>query len=332
MARTSHVLPLAGCALLFIAGCTRSGAEEPLAAFSGGFDPTRYDAGVLPELAPDSLGRPLRFNVPPFYSESVAEGAARELERYLEEQLKIDVDVVTPRAYSYAELADALGRGEVDVAELSPYQFALVAQQGIAVEPLVASVAHGASSYGSYLVVKQGSHIARLADLKGKRVGMVDPMSTSGFLLPARHLREHGFDLDRDLTLTFLGSHPAAMQAVLDGEVDAAAVASDLLIGHAGLAGPLVVIAKAGRMPYDVIVARPGLDPAVVARVRAALLRLSIHDERGRAALRTFSACDGFMPVPPGHYDDIHALARKAAALAPAPPRKDLDEAPRGPQ
>lgn len=299
-------------------GCARS-REDPLAAFGGGFDPTRHDGGPLPALDPDVLGRALRFNVPPFYSDKLADGAAAELETYLEENTGLEVEVRAPDAYNYADIADVLSRGDVDIAELSPYQYAVVAQRGVKLEPVVATVAHGASSYGSYLVVNQGSPIRRVEDIRGKKIAFVDPLSTSGYVFPSVWLKEHGFDLQRDVQARFVGSHPAAMRAVRDGTVDIAAVSSDLLIGNAGLAGPLVVIAKVGRMPYDIIVARPGLDPIVLAHVRRALLRLSIHDERGRAALRTFSSVDGFMPVPEGHYDEVFLLARKSPPLPGAP-------------
>jgi phosphonate transport system substrate-binding protein len=313
--------------VVLVAACSREGPRADLSPFGGGFDPTRFDAGPLPALPPNPLdGRPLRFDVPPFYEDKLAEGAVTALEKYLEDEVRIDVSITASRAYSYGELVDALARADVDIAELSPYQYALVHERGIAVTPIAATVAHGASSYGSYLVVKQSSPITGLEDLKGKRIAFVDPLSTSGYLLPAIFLREHGFDLGKDLQVRFVGSHPAAMKAVRDGDVDVAAVSSDLLIGNAGLAGPLVVIAKAGRMPYDIIVARPGLDPAVFAAVQRALFRLSIHDEKGRAALRTFSSVDGFMPVPEHHYDEVIALARKVQALpqqlvpdAPAP-------------
>lgn len=287
-----------------------------LDAFQGGFDPVRYDAGPLPSLDDvdgrnnGGLGRPLRFNVPPFYAEKLLEGAVRDLDAFLEKETGLDVEVLAPAAYSYNDIADALVRGDVDIAELSPYQYALMSLHGNTIVPIAATVAHGASTYGSYIVVRQGSPIGSVEDLRGKKIAFVDPLSTSGYLLPAAFLRERGFDLDKDVQVVFSGSHPNALAAVKNGDVDAAALSSDLLIGQAGLAGPLVVIAKAGRMPYDAIVARATLDPKIVRRVQAALLRLSIHTEEGRSALRTFSSVDGFMPIPPGHYDSVIALAR----------------------
>ncbi len=299
-----------------LCGCPR--ASNDLAAFGGGFDPTRYDAGPLAP-ADDALGRPLRLSVPPFYSSSIAADAAHDLEGFLAQEIGVQVEVRAPKAYDTAAIVDALSSGEIDLAELSPYQFALLDERNLVV-PVAAMVAHGASTYGSYLVVRQGSHIRSVDDIKGKRVGFVDPLSTSGYLFPALFLREHGIDIDKDVQASFTGSHPASVEAVRTGTVDVAAVASDLLIGNAGLAGPLVVVAKAGRMPYDIIVARKDLDARVLQRARAALLHLSIHDERGRAALRAFSSCDGFMPVPPGHYDGIKAAVKRMVAGAPATP------------
>jgi phosphonate transport system substrate-binding protein len=289
---------------------------DPLASYTGGFDPARLDAGPLPEVK-SPLGRPLVFVVPPFYAAEVNQGAAIALQSWLGERIGVPVEIQTPAAYAHESLALGLSNGTIDVAELSPYGFVLMEQRHLGVIPLVATVANGSSTYAAYFVVKRGAPIEKLADLKGKRVAFIDRFSTSGYLLPMYFLRNHGFDVERDFVLSFAGSHPEAVAQVRDGTVDAAAVSSDLLIGNSGLAGPLRVIAKAGRIPYDVIVVRKDLDPAIAARVRAALLTLSIHTEEGRTALKAFSAVDAFMPVPSGHYDEVRALARISEAQAP---------------
>ena len=324
---TRLALAVVVSAVSAMGGCAPRVPEPGLEVFEGGFDPVRFDGGPMPVLATKNgaLGRALRFNIPPFYASALSEGGVVALDTWLERETGLDVEIRAPAAYSYAEIADALVRGEVDVAELSPYQFALTALRGNAVVPLAATVAHGASTYGSYIVTREGSAVRNIADLKGRKIAFVDPLSTSGWLLPAAFLRERGIDLDGGTQVVFTGSHPTALAAVKAGDVDAAAVSSDLLIGEAGLAGPLVVIAKAGRMPYDAIVARADLDPDVLTLVRTALLRLSIHTQEGRAALRAFSSVDGFMPVPPGHYDAVIALAKKAATLPSTAATPDAD-------
>jgi phosphonate transport system substrate-binding protein len=309
------VLLCAACVIAAsAASCSRR--DDALAAFEGGFDPTRYDAGPVTPVDASKLGRALIFAVPPFYAEKIADGAAHDLATYLEHETGVAVEVKASSAYDYNAIVDSLVRGDVDIAELSPLQYALADEHGIGIVPLAASVANGASTYGSYLVAGRGADIHDVRDIKGKRVAFVDPLSTSGFLLPALFLQQHGFDLDKDIHAQFAGSHPAALALVKDGTVDVAAVSSDLLIGNAGLGGPLVVVAKAGRAPNDVIVARKGLDNQIQSVVRTALFRLSIHDVNGRSALRAFSSVDGFMPVPAGHYDAVRVLAKKMPALA----------------
>lgn len=292
---------------------------DPLAGYRGGHDPERMDAGPLPALDESVLGRPLVVVLPAYYASEINVGAAVELQRLLSERVGIPVVIRSADAYGHEALVRGLSDGTVDVADVAPYTFAVLEQRRIGAVPIVATVSHGSSSYGSYLVVRRGSPIQTLEDLRGKRLALVDPLSTSGYLLPIHLLRRHGFDPERDLVVSYAGTHPKAVEQVRDGVVDAAAVSSDLLIGNSGLAGPLRVIAKAGRIPHDVIVARHDLDPAIVARLRVTLLGLSIHDERSRAALKAFSAVDAFMPVPPGHYDEVLKLARDLVAAPSAP-------------
>jgi phosphonate transport system substrate-binding protein len=310
VARVLSATVLGALALAGLLGCAKLDAAlspDALAHYEGGFDPARHDAGPLPELKQE---RPLVFVVPPYYSAEISKTAAKALEQWMKDTAGLDVTVVSPAAYAVEPVATGLASGSIDVAELTTYAYALVAQRGVQTAPIAATVANGSATYGSYLVVRRDSPIESVTDLRGKKLAFVDPISTSGYLLPARWLREHGYDLQKDLVVSFAGSHPVAVQQLRDGVVDVAAVSSDLLVGNTGLAGPLRVIGKAGRIPYDVIVARGDLEPAILARVRAALLRLSIHDEQGRAALKAFSAVDAFMPVPPGHYDDMLSLAK----------------------
>lgn len=312
-------------ALLALGACPRDGAD-PLADFGGGFDPLRFDAGPLAAAAP---ARPVRIAVPPFYADQLAAGAAVALERALESACGFDIELTAAPAYDH-EVAARLARGDLDVAELSPFQYAEAHRGRAPVVPLVATVARGSASYGSYLVVRAGSNLRTLDDLRGGRrlrLGLVAPLSTSGWALPLLYLRDHAIDLERDVELVITGSHPNSMAALLDGRIAVAAVSSDLLIGNVGLAGPLAVLAKAGRTPNNVLVARADLDAAVRRRLEAALLQLSIHDPVGRAALRAFSAVDGFMPVPPGHYDEVFAVAERAAA-ARFPAARPLEGAP----
>ena len=147
---------------------------DPLAAYGGGFDPERHDAGVLAEADAALLGRPLVFVVPSFYAPEINKGAAQDLQTWLAARIGVPVEIRAADAYGHEALVLGLSNGTIDVADVAPYTYALVEERGIGAIPLVATVARGSSTYGSYLVVRRGSRIHALDDLKGKRLAFVE--------------------------------------------------------------------------------------------------------------------------------------------------------------
>ncbi len=285
---------------------------DALAAYHGGFDPTRYDGGPAPAWRGGAPPAVVRFGITPFYSADVQQEMLAELTRYLAEE--IGAPVVVKSALDYDAAIDMLANGDVDVAQLSPYAYVKAEKRIPDLIPLAAGVAQGSSTYASYIVTLRRSPIRELADLKGKRFGYVDELSTSGYLYPVLALRALGVDAAGDLVMVRVGSHDGVLQQLKSGAIDVGATSSDTLVGPHGAAyaGPVRILAKAGRIPYDCIVSRSSVDPALVERVRTAFLRLSVHSERGRRALHNYDLLNGFMPVPPGHYDEVRA---KSAAL-----------------
>lgn len=285
---------------------------DSLAAYPGGFDPTRWDAGPAPAWR-DGPPAEVRFGITPFYSADVQKKMLEELARYLADE--IGVPVVVKPAATYDDAVEMLARGDVDVAQLSPFAYVKAEARIPDLVPLATGVSQGASTYASYLVVRRDAPIRTVEEARGKRLGYVDELSTSGWLYPLLALRERGLDPARDFQLVRVGSHDGVLAQLRAGTIDVGATSSDTLVGAHGaaLAGPVRVLLKAGRIPYDCIATRRVEDPALIHRLRAAYLRLSVHDARGRAVLEHYDLLNGFMPVPPGHYDDVK---RRAAAFA----------------
>lgn len=90
-----------------------------------------------------------------------------------------------------------------------------------------------AGRYFSVLVVNRDSNIGRLEELDGARFAFSDPGSQSGFAAPMFHLLEQAPAVAASLTLSAVGSHRAAMRAVVGGEADAAAIDAVAWV-HAG--------------------------------------------------------------------------------------------------
>jgi phosphonate transport system substrate-binding protein len=279
------------------------------------FDPVRWEPGRPPR-ARGPLPERIVFGITPFYSPERQAPALARLADYLHQQLGIEVE--TKVATTYREVVDELASGRVDVAQLSPYAYVQATRQIDDLLPLAASVAQGTTSYASYLIVKATSPYQRIDDVLGKRLGFTDRWSTSGYIVPSAWLRTQGLDPQQDFKVVWLGSHDKALRAVIDGEVEAAAVSSDTVVstGVIGLGGPVRILAKPGRIPYDAVVVRETMDPLLVWKVRKAFLSLSIHTAPGRAVLEDYNLINGFMPIPEGHYSAVRSWAESEAKRA----------------
>ncbi|MDR0998905.1 MAG: phosphate/phosphite/phosphonate ABC transporter substrate-binding protein, partial [Treponema sp.] len=94
------------------------------------------------------------------------------------------------------------------------------------------------SGYTSKVIVKAGSPVKTLRDLRGKTFAFVDPASTSGNYVPTLELMNSfpgttNEDFHTNGTffssVSFSGRHQNGLQAVINGDIDAAPIASDIL-------------------------------------------------------------------------------------------------------
>jgi phosphonate transport system substrate-binding protein len=97
------------------------------------------------------------------------------------------------------------------------------------------------AGYTSKIIVKAGSPLRTLQDLRGKTFAFVDPASTSGNYVPTLELMNAFSGMTNEdfhtngrffSSVSFSGRHQNGLQAVINGDVDAAPVASDILEGE----------------------------------------------------------------------------------------------------
>lgn len=296
----------AACALLLVVGCAK---EPPLAIerdASSGFDPLRFDLGTEPEGMLDD--GPLRFSITPLHSPRRQGQMLERMRGWLEERVGLGVEASVSESPSSA--IEGLRRGELDVVQLSPYACVKAEREGLEVERVAAAIAQGTTSYASYLVAREDSDIERVQDAKGRRLALAEPWSASGFLYPWAWLRKQGLSPEQDFELVLLRQQDEVLDALLSGRVDVAALSSDALVlrGVLGIAGPVRIVAKVGRIPNDCVVVRKALGERLKWRVRRAFLELSILTPEGRSVLRDYHLINGFWPPPEGYYDGVKAL------------------------
>jgi phosphonate transport system substrate-binding protein len=215
-------------------------------------------------------------------------------------------------ASDYAAVIEALRNRTADLAFVHPGGYVLASREAKAM--IVAkNVWHGKSTFTSRIYVRKDSGVKQLEDLRGKTIAFVDPASSSGYIYPMVLLIQRGLVKNRDpktffREVVFSGAHDASMRALLNGHVDA--IASFDLAREQYLKDPaererLVWIAETPPIPEAGIAARDGLDAALVAKIRAALLQI-----RGPAyaeLLKRLYEIDGFEAADDRDYDPVRA-------------------------
>lgn len=87
----------------------------------------------------------------------------------------------------------------------------------------------GTSGYKMQFLVKADSKIKSLDDLRGKKIAFTRPRSNSGCKAAAMLLmQEKNLQPERDYQWRYTYGHTGSVQAVLDGDVDVAPIASDV--------------------------------------------------------------------------------------------------------
>jgi phosphonate transport system substrate-binding protein len=215
-------------------------------------------------------------------------------------------------ASDYAAVIEALRNRTADLAFVHPGGYVLAAREAKA-RIVARNLWHGKSSFTSRIYVRKDSGLKTLEELKGKTIAFVDPASSSGYIYPMVLLIQKGLVKNRDpktffREVTFSGAHDASMRALLNGHVDA--IASFDLAREQYLKDPaererIVVVAETPEIPEAGIAARDGLDPALLARVRAALL--SIKAPAHADLLKRLYEIDGFAPAEDRDYDPVRA-------------------------
>lgn len=147
----------------------------------------------------------------------------------------IGLPVKVYQASDYNAAVEALRTGSAQMALLGPFSYVTAVDRADA-ECICVAGTNGEIGYQSYIITQADSDINALEDLEGRSFGFVDPSSTSGNVVPCNDLLtklnlNYSFDeihIDGNFfsAVTYTGNHQNSLQAVVQGNVDAAAVSS----------------------------------------------------------------------------------------------------------
>ena len=252
----------------------------------------------------------LRFVVAPVVSPKSSLQLYKLLSTYMAKVLGIPVELVI--SDSYAEVNALLRNNKCDFAFVCTAPF-VVGERDFGLRAIAIPQIGGHHVYYSYIIVRKGLEAKTLLDLRNQRFASADVLSNSGWVYPRYWLTKRSVKVKTFFSRhTFSGSHDRSVLAVVNGEADAAAVDS-IVYDHLVRTNPAVkertrIIQKSPPFGMPPLVAAPGLDVALVQKIRVALLRADT-DPQGREALQKLGF-DRFVTPRREIYDSVREMSR----------------------
>lgn len=219
---------------------------------------------------------------------------------------------------SYESVVDAIVSGGVDIAWLGPASYMLAYQRDPRIEPFASlTISHGyftPAGHHYQALLLAGSKIPDIEALRGKRVVLTDPASTSGNIVPNA---EFSAVVDQPLAqffgaVAYSGSHDKSLDALLAGKADAVFVSSvraDEYLNR-GLIGrdTFKVLWRSEPIYYDPFVFSGTLCGALKDRIRNAML----NDQQGLVQFLDSQEASGIVPVSHAEYAPLLRMMEAA--------------------
>lgn len=231
----------------------------------------------------------------------------------------IPVEIVP--SSSYESVVDAIVSGGVDIAWLGPASYVLAYQRDPRIEPFASlTISHGfftpAGHHYQALLLQRSEAATSIEALRGKRVVLTDPASTSGSLVPSDEFADSvGMPLARFFgSVAYSGSHDKSMDALLNRKADAAFVSSvradEYLKRGLITRDTFQVLWRSDPIYYDPFVFSGTLCGPIKERVRHAML----DDQQGLAAFLESQEASGIVPVSHAEYAPLLHMMQGTSA------------------
>lgn len=218
----------------------------------------------------------------PQETDSQLQKTYKDFEKQLSEQLGVPVEAY--QANSYNAAIEAMKNQKADLALFGQFSYIVAADRANAEAIAGISIKELEGQPSSVIIVPKDSDIQSIADLKGKTMGFVDPVSTSGHLLPkATIVKELGIEpelLEKDgdffKSTQFAGKHDNAIIGVVRGQYDAAGTSPIMpkMMEEKGIIekGSYRVIAEADPIPVAPMAVRGDLSDEIKEKVQSFIL------------------------------------------------------------
>ena len=249
------------------------------------------------------------------------ETVTADIAAYLARRLPVTVDVA--HDISWQERHAGIERGDIQLGWICGLPYVKLMDlveppvELLAAPVLAAPRYQDQPIYFSDVVVRRDSAFHNFADLRGARWAYNEPGSHSGYVITCYHLAQMGEDGGYFGQVTAAGGHVRALEMILAGAVDGAAIDSTVLetelARKPGLADQIRVVAVFGPSPIPPWVVSLKVPASLREGIREALLGMHGDSEGGTTLAKEGIA--RFERVSDADYDLIRAMRRVARAV-----------------
>lgn len=293
-------------AAVTLAACGSGGAGTDSAAEEAGYVPEKLTVQFVPSQAAETL-----------------EAKAKPLEQLLSDELGIPVTVSVSTDYN--TIVEAMASKQVDVGFLPPNAYVLANEQSN-VKVLLQAQRYGikqpggestdelVDSYRSMIVVKSGSDIKELDDLKGKTIATQDVTSSAGYVWPVAEMKKAGIDINTDVTTVQVKGHDQAVLSVLNGDVDAAFVFEDarntVKNDYPEIMDEVEPMYFTEPIPNDTISVRSDMSEEWDKKIQDAFIAIG-KDEEGKQIISDIYSHEGYVVSQDSNFDIVREYAEQ---------------------
>ena len=214
---------------------------------------------------------------------------------------------------TYSQTNDLVRYQRCDLAVVCTYPF-IRGEREFGMQALAVPRIKGKTTYRSLILIPQSSSVTSLLDLRGKRFGSADIVSTTGWLFPAMTLMECGEDPNHFFgEHVITGSHDRSIQAVVDGFVDGAGVHGivydQMIAEDPSISKKVKILVKSPPFGIPPVVVHPDMDKNLRNEVLSVLLNMH-NDDRGRLILEKLQI-ERFVIPEKGLFDNLRQAVSK---------------------
>lgn len=259
----------------------------------------------------------------PSQTADTLEAKAKPLEALLQERLGIPVEVSISTDYN--TIIEAMASKKVDVGFLPPTAYVIAKEKGAA-DVILQAQRFGVQddtgapteelvdSYKAMIIVKKDSPIQSISDLKGKKMAYQNVTSSAGFVWPAGKMLEENIDPLKDVEPVTMKGHDAAVIAVLNGDVDAAAIFQDarnvVLKDAPNVFEDTRVLTFTEPIPNDTVTVRSDMSQEWREKIQQAFIDIG-KDESGHAIIKDIYSHEGYVKSEDKIFDIVREYGEK---------------------